>query len=362
MAKTADQGLLVDFLSKLKKSKWLNTYLGYRIPDECLLFDPAWKDVLNPDDASFLDVEFYGHLHSYKDQLKVVGVKVDARDVCSEISENFASHLSTFPIKRIYNFLMKFNWRPESPSDSNSKLINIKLHKLSAALSGGIDFVAKDEVFIPDDLQLKKIFTEASRRPLFVWQPNCSSVGTVKLYDVYSSLRVRRVSEAVHFDSTCFSSIDYKLYKVDSNNEFIVAYSLPLLFAKSMEVKTRRLVIWEKKSLMLFVRNLSFEDRKRNIEFVTCFAHAVSEGLLVKEKGDLIDMLSKIIQMGFMFDFKDEAVEFLLTRENLELYEEDNEFLTSAFPSEVLIHNRIESEASIVGVWFISCQNKNYKK
>lgn len=36
--------------------------------------------------------------------------------------------------------------------------------------------------------------------------------------------------------------------------------------------------------------------------------------------------------MGFMFEFKEKEVEFLLTRENLELSHEDMEFLDAVFP------------------------------
>lgn len=91
------------------------------------------------------------------------------------------------------------------------------------------------------------------------------------------------------------------------------------------------MVLWDQNSQKLIKDRSGFEDRKTNIEFVSAFAEEIAEGMLSPGQVDVIDRLSKLLQIGFMFEYKEDAVEFLLIKENLELYDEDTEFLSAAF-------------------------------
>ena len=98
-----------------------------------------------------------------------------------------------------------------------------------------------------------------------------------------------------------------------------------------MEVEARKLVFWDKNSCRLLIDKSGYEDRKSNIKFVSCFACEIAEGLLACVKADAIENLSKIIQIGFMFEFKEKSMFLLLTSEYLELFAEDEKFLDAAF-------------------------------
>ncbi|PON65581.1 hypothetical protein PanWU01x14_115930 [Parasponia andersonii] len=74
----------------------------------------------------------------------------------------------------------------------------------------------------------------------------------------------------------------------------------------------------------------SYEDRKTNIEFGSCFAQEIS-GLLPERRELAVASLRRIIHMGFMYEFKEDSVDYLLVKENLELFVEDIEFLGAAF-------------------------------
>lgn len=63
-------------------------------------------------------------------------------------------------------------------------------------------------------------------------------------------------------------------------------------------------------------------------EFVYSFADELAQG-----KPTAADTLSNIIQIGFMFDFNESEVDFLLMKHNLELLVADVQFLDYAFPA-----------------------------
>lgn len=72
----------------------------------------------------------------------------------------------------------------------------------ASASAGKIQFMNKEQVFIPDDLQLKKSFSEATEISLFVWFPQngMSSVSPTKLSKIYRKIGVWKISEAVQVD------------------------------------------------------------------------------------------------------------------------------------------------------------------
>ncbi|XP_077251764.1 uncharacterized protein LOC143890988 [Tasmannia lanceolata] len=268
--------------------------------------------------------------------------------------------------------------------DSNTEeMLRRKITKLPASVGPGkeIQLVKSGEIFLPDDLRLKKLLTGASENPLFVWQPQyCSpSIPLSKLYEIYSKLGVQKVSKSLQFGATS-STLGHKFEKVEDPREWLIGKGLieivlgflschqihmpakerqaaakalvdlevyetdePIIIncsillpsaGKELNLQTRRMVLWDKDSCRLLIHKCSGENKKTSIEFAASFAQAISEGLL-QGNMDMVNGLCKIIQMGFAFGFQDDAVEFLLLAENLQLYMEDIEFLCTTFPSEV---------------------------
>jgi sacsin len=101
------------------KKKWLKTVLGYRCPDESLLFDSENSSLIQRVDGPFIDEEFYGsEIVHYKDQLKEIGVKVDISCSCSLVAHNLKCHSEESTIKRIYKFLSESKWKPKDKKPS----------------------------------------------------------------------------------------------------------------------------------------------------------------------------------------------------------------------------------------------------
>ncbi|KAM5559542.1 hypothetical protein ABKV19_020949 [Rosa sericea] len=255
-----------------------------------------------------------------------------------------------------------------------------KLTKLPATISsmvGEIYVMSREEVFIADDLQLKTIFSSCDKVPLFVWFPKSNSSSFIpprRLRKIYDCLGVKRISQSVEYNVTGMESLDH-LEKVEPRNELIrrglikiilgflagplvdmplkerhkaaklisvlsvyksdkpikVCYRLMPSASTTVEVEKIKLVLWEKNLQRLLIDRLAYEDGKADLEFVTSFADELAQGLLADARPTAADALSKIIQMGFMFDFIENEVDFLLMKENLELYMEDEQFLDSAF-------------------------------
>ncbi|WCJ20279.1 DNA binding ATP binding [Euphorbia peplus] len=475
MADSGDQSLQDDFIGNLKKSKWLMTNAGYKFPEECILFDSSWDPILHRTDAPSIDEKFYGpEIFSYKDQLKVIGVKVDSADVCSFLSMLLSSLMETEIITRIYSFLNTFSWKPDCGDTSNSRVwipdnviggiwVNSQLcilhdksnlfgshfyyldkyydqellpmfssvfgvvelpslddymklwyswigrsnrqvtldvvcgfwgyvvenwnlnedtlrHALThvpAVTGQEIFLVRKEEAFFPDDLQMTNLFCSVHTIPLFVWLPKCGGsfiVSPRRLQNIYNALGVRKISQSIEVE-TSFSHFSGNLVEFPRSYRPIAKGLIKIILcflscpeahmskekrhkaAKSvlnlslyasispiqssyrlkkskdviLEVKKSRSVCWLKAENYLLIHHRSYS--KENVEFVSCFAEEIAEGLLSKEKPDLVDSLCNIIRMGFMFDFEEEAVDFLLTKANMELSKEDEDFLGKEFSS-----------------------------
>ncbi|KAM2771385.1 hypothetical protein COP1_016671 [Malus domestica] len=121
------------------------------------------------------------------------------------------------------------------------------------------------------------------------------------------------------------------VYKSDKPIQ--VCYRLVPSASTSVEVEKLKLVLWEKDSQRLLMDKSGYENGKDDLEFVTSFADELAQGLLAQAKPTAADTLSKIIQIGFMFHFNENEVDFLLMKQNLELLVEDVAFLDSAFLS-----------------------------
>ncbi|KAI5354276.1 hypothetical protein L3X38_007171 [Prunus dulcis] len=96
------------------RKQMFETMKGYKIPQECVLFDPAWERILKRSDAPSIDESFYGtSIFLYENQLRDIGVKVDPLDVCSLLSGLLLSLSDRGVITSIYGFLNKFQWSPK---------------------------------------------------------------------------------------------------------------------------------------------------------------------------------------------------------------------------------------------------------
>ncbi|OMO57453.1 hypothetical protein COLO4_35378 [Corchorus olitorius] len=250
------------------------------------------------------------------------------------------------------------------------------LTKLPATIgrSEEIYLVSKEEVFVPDDLQLKRIF-ENVEVPLFTWFSRQRSPW--RLDEVYNAIGVRKISESVvqKVDHPVLSNYESEMFADSRNGLFTVGlFKIILAFlagpmmnmpakkrckaaksllklsvfetdkaihvnyqlvlsrrGRTLEVRRTKMVFWDRRSHRLILDRSGFGDRKTNIEFVSSFAQEISEGVLSKGPTDAINDLSKLLQIGLMFDFKEDAVEFLLMKENLELFVADTEFLNAEF-------------------------------
>lgn len=49
--------------------------------------------------------------------------------------------------------------------------------------------------------------------------------------------------------------------------------------------------------------------------------------------GHYIKSLSELIQLAFLVEFNEEAVEFLMKSKNMQIFTEDEEFMSATFPS-----------------------------
>ncbi|CAL8101226.1 unnamed protein product [Prunus armeniaca] len=479
-SRSDDEPLLGDLRQNVAESRCLKTMKGYKIPQECVLFDPAWESILKRSDAPSIDESFYGtSIFLYKNQLRDIGVKVDPLDVCSLLSGLLLSLSDRGVITRIYGFLNKFQWSPkdqdkynfqvwipgskgtgvwansqdcvlhdrknlfssrlfclekfykkgllpflssafgvaENPSINDylqlwnswalrdngqvtvaeccsfwefvvdswnqqvEDILKRNLTKLPATMDtvDEIYLVSREEVFIADDLQLKKIFSSSNKVPLFVWIPKSISecyITPKRLHAIYEILRVRKMSESVECNVSSTLSFEH-CEKVDPRERLIgrglikiilgflagpevnmpvkerhevarsivvlsvyksdkpiqVCYQLKPSASTTVEVEKLKLVLWEKNSPHLLIDELGYEDGKDDLEFVASFADELARGLLAQVRPTAADALSKIIQMGYMFNFNENEVEFLLMKDNLELLVEDVKFLDSAFLS-----------------------------
>ena len=226
----------------------------------------------------------------------------------------------------------------------------------------------KEELFIADDFQLKQAFTEASEKSLFAWFPPMHSSSQAKLLEIYASLGVRKISEAVQFDLHCTMSASKKIEKTDipigkaliklvlahanmpmeekhkttksllelavyGTEEISIQYALQLLLQKRrLEVEIKKMVLWEKNSQRQLAKKSTWNEGKKDVEFIAYFAQAISEAVL-SDSRDQMDILCRIIQMGMALELEEDAVDSLLWTQNLELSFEDKEFLDHPFPS-----------------------------
>ncbi|KAI3874739.1 hypothetical protein MKX03_012276 [Papaver bracteatum] len=264
-------------------------------------------------------------------------------------------------------------------NSKTEKLLSEKLLKLpvSSKDSNDILLLDKDAILIPDDLQLQDCLEKASPDPLFVWYPKPSfpSVTKSKLNEIFASIGVRTISESVNKEGSSLLDtaelkqitakgafimkglirvilafladpsleIDFEkrhqmvIYLLDllvfeTEEPITASYGLKLSTGSTLKVEVSQMIRWERENMKLFTQKVdrSTSGHKENIAYATYFSEVIAEGLLW-EKADQIAALSELIKLGWLLDFEEEAISFLLKSKNLQLCYEDEEFVKSAF-------------------------------
>nr|POE68285.1 hypothetical protein CFP56_26177 [Quercus suber] len=113
-----------------------------------------------------------------------------------------------------------------------------------------------------------------------------------------------------------------------------VNYSLSLSSGEIVNARASKIIHLNRKASMFFAQKLDRSSGYKNlIEYATYFSEAISEGVLW-EKNDHVGALSELIKLAFMLEFNEEAVIFLMKPKNLQIIKKDKKFLASAFPSD----------------------------
>ncbi|CAD6256984.1 unnamed protein product [Miscanthus lutarioriparius] len=228
--------------------------------------------------------------------------------------------------------------------------------KVPVCTDGKIILSMKEDVFIPDDLLLTDLFSKLAQHSFFIWYPASilPSMSRASLNCIYDSIGVQRISKAVtkndaftldnyHFRTTDPSKvIKVGLLKIilsfladpaldipaeerhrmvscllnvtvqESDEPITVGYSVRLSSGEVVDVKSSRMLRWEREDSKLYMQSSDGEPSfKEKIEFATYFAEEISQGLLF-EMADQIPSLTELIKFGSLLDFEDAAVGFLL--------------------------------------------------
>ncbi|KAK1363219.1 ATP/DNA-binding protein [Heracleum sosnowskyi] len=244
--------------------------------------------------------------------------------------------------------------------------------------SNTINLVSKHDVFIADDLQLKDIFEKSSFGTLFVWypQPSMKSLPRTKLLEIYSKIGVRNIFKSVKQEFSAVDAVNLKQLdpketfigkglvrlilgflidvspklEADSRHEVVrrlldvtvfeagepitVSYALSLSSDKILKVEARQMLRWDRQNSKLFVQKLDKDGGHKNIiEYASHFSEVVAGGLLWENEDHMV-RLAELLRLGFLVDNNEEAVEYLMKTKNLQIFLEDEEFLSSSFPDD----------------------------
>ncbi|KAJ1427869.1 Histidine kinase/HSP90-like ATPase superfamily [Sesbania bispinosa] len=275
-------------------------------------------------------------------------------DKCCKFWMFILKHLSTNMEKKLSDSVMKL---PVTSGDNEIFLLD------------------KEDVFIPDNLHLKKLFEQEK---IFVWCPqqNLSPLSRCKLFDIYKKIGARNISEYLcKEESSILNGVELKqvypndifnlkgLVKLilgflacsslkmepEKRHEAVqgllnlsffeavepvttVSYSLSLSSGDTITKKANRMVRWERQSSKFFTQKMKGLAGNA-LKYATYFSEAISEGVL-RENHDHVPALTELIKLAFVLKFKNEEIEFLMESNNLQIFCKDEEFLSSAFPSD----------------------------
>ncbi|GAU26213.1 hypothetical protein TSUD_354350 [Trifolium subterraneum] len=400
-----------DFRKKLSRN-WLKTHAGYRPPEMCLLFDYKWRylseynwkpeeeadkkiwipngteggkwvnseECIIHDPDKLFNLKFYV-LEDIYDR-KLLPFLTFAMEVRTKPSlddyvdvwndwERSSEELSYDKCWKFWMFILKH-------LDTNTeKKLSERLIKLPVTTgSNEIFLLDKEDVFIPDNLHLKKLFEQEK---FFVWYPqqNFGPLSISQLYDTYRKIGARNISESLCIEESSVVDDDgVELVQVDHNSMFnlkglvklilgflacsslkmepdkrhdavqdllnlsfletmvpvTASYSLSLSSGNIITKKDDKMVRWERQSSKFFIQKMDNSQRNA-LKYAIYFSETISEGVLC-ENHDFVPALSELVTLGFVLKFKNEDIEFLMETKNLQIFCEDEKFLSSAFPSD----------------------------
>ncbi|KAK2406054.1 ATP/DNA binding protein [Trifolium repens] len=343
--------------------KWVNS-------EECIIHDPD----------KLFSLKFYV-LEDIYDR-KILPFLTFAMEVKSKPSlddyvdiwndwESSSEELSYDKCSKFWMFVMKHL------GTNTEKKLSERLIKLPVTTgSNEIFLLDKEDVFIPDNLHLKKLFEQEK---IFVWYPqhNFGPLSISKIFDIYRKIGAQNISESLcKVESSVANDNAVELVQVDHNNIFnlkglvklilgflacsslkmepdkrheavqgllnlsfletmepvSVSYSLSLSSGDIITKIDDKMVRWEKQSSKFFIQKMDMPQGNA-LKYATYFSETISEGVLC-ENHDFVHALSELITLGFVLKFKNEDIEFLMESKNLQIFCEDEKLLSSAFPSD----------------------------
>lgn len=340
-------------------------------PEKCVIHD---KDGLFSSQLNVLEKHYKAELFSLFCRVMQVKSNPSIDEYCELWNnwENSREQLSRSECCAFWAHVSK-HW-----SKNTQKTLADSLSKLPVESgSERIMLFDKRDVFIADDLQLKYLFQQSSPHSIFVWypQPSIPSLPRTKLLDIYREIGVRSISKSAQKEE--ISKLEASELKQVSQKETLIgkgllklilgflagpsiemeagqrldavkgllnlkvfeteesiaaSYRLSMSSGETMAVDARRMMRWDREDSSLLMQKMEISGGHKNkIEYGTIFAEVISEGVL-QEKEDHIPDLAELIMLAFLLDFDEEAVGFLMRSKNLQVFLEDEEFLSSALP------------------------------
>ncbi|PWA59580.1 DNA binding,ATP binding protein [Artemisia annua] len=330
-------------------------------PQDCVVHD---KDNLFGEIFYVLDIFMYENkiLNFFANVLDVK-VQPNVNDYCIlwKIWEDSGRQITHTECCAFWEFAVN-NWNTRSKETFDKYLSRIPVLD---PYSDRILLINKRDVFIGDDLFLMELFQRFSR-PIFVWypQPSLKSLTRTKLMNIYRKLGVRTLSESVR---KIMSDVDHvKLERVNPKEKiikkglfklilgFLAKPSLeldterrheavsrilrieafetlePLSIRNSISfssgdvinVEEKRMIHWDKLNNNFFMQKLDRSSGYKNImAYASHFSEEIADGVLL-ENEEHVPELSELIRAGFLVEFDEEAVDFLMKTKKLEILAE----------------------------------------
>ncbi|PWA35839.1 DNA binding,ATP binding protein [Artemisia annua] len=344
--------------------EWVN-------PQGCVLHD---KNNLFGEELHVLEKLYEKKILSFFAKVFNVNVHPSVSDYCKlwKKWESLGHQITHAECCAFWEFVVS-NWNSGTEETFNKNLS--KLPVLDAT-SNKISLTDKCDILIGDDLFLMDLFQTCSR-PMFVWypQPSLKTLTRTKLLDIYSKLGVRTLSESAQkiisdVDHVGFEPVNSSqkiitkgLFKLilgfladpklkleaekrhevasrvlaieafETSEPMTVKYSLSFSSGDALNVEAKRMIRWDKQNSKFFMQKLDRSTGYKHLmEYASHFGEVIADGV-IWENEELVPGFSELIRLGFLVEFDEEAVEFLLKTKNLQIFLEDQEYLSSKFSS-----------------------------
>ncbi|TKY68745.1 hypothetical protein E2542_SST05005 [Spatholobus suberectus] len=354
---------------KAARKIWIPESAKWAYPEECVIYDQH----------NLFGSKFYVLADIY--DKKILPFFYSAMEVRGQPSlddyvhlwndwESSVEQLSYDKCCKFWMFMLKhLNTNTEKKLCSN-------LVKLPATSGNNEIFLLdRNDVFIPDNLHLKKLFEQEK---VFVWYPqNLVSSSRCNLFDLYRKIGARNISESICMEEPSLlngvhlkqinlgnicnvkglvrlilgflacSSLKMEPNKrheavqgllnlsiFETKDPVTVSYSLSLSSGDIITKKANRMIRWERQSSKFFTQKMNLQWHSGNpslIKYATYFSEAISEGVL-RENHDHVPALTELITLAFVLNFNNKVIEFLMESKNLQIFNEDDEFLRSVLP------------------------------